>query len=174
MRLHSSWRCAGHLSVMAWLRQLSRVFRPTSLQRLNKWPDECSGYWINASGAWRMTFPRCFETLPERAHPASTRLAVNRLTSERELSCSLFTSISTPDERTRPILSARCCKERATRVSEDVVAKSTCRWREFLKYADESLRPFSIILGWCAAKLRISAPFQTRSSHGDMVSALAR
>ena len=147
---------------------------PQTLQGFNKWHDERSSYWINASGAWRMIFLCCFEIFPERAHPASTRLAVYRLTSERELSCSLLTSISTPDERTRPILSARCCKERATRVSEGVVAKSACRWREFLKYADESPRPFSIILGWRAAKLRISARSQTRSSHGDMVSALAR
>ena len=59
-----------------------------------------------------MTRPRCLESFPSRSHLERSRLAVNGLMSERELSCSLVISISTPVGCTSPASVARCSRAR--------------------------------------------------------------
>ena len=51
---------------------------------------------MRASGATRVTRPRSLETAPLRSHFERSRLAVNKLMSESELSCSFVISMITP------------------------------------------------------------------------------
>jgi hypothetical protein len=51
---------------------------------------------MRASGATRVTRPRSLQTAPLRSHFERSRLAVNKLISESELSCSFVISMITP------------------------------------------------------------------------------